>query len=391
MTPPGNETSLRVLVVFNTVQLYGMERAVLRGFELLAPAVEPCLVLTRTARRNELAIWKEVRRLGFSHHFLSDYQEWPKLARPRGARHLGHLLWAFVRGNLDVLQALHKSRSRAILFPSTSYALMGVLAAVYCRVRGWPVYLSFHNVAQDYSHLLRCMSPLMSAFTHCSEWAKDRTLQANPYLHGRPHSVIHNRCTFGSGQPQQVEVSAAGGRRRLVYVGQLAEHKGPDLMIEAFLSLADAYRDVDLHIVGEGDPDYVDSLRQLIGPRDHRVVFRGFLEDVEPVLAGSFALLFPTPPSRIHESFGNVAVEAMALGVPVVTFASGSVPSIVGDGEAGFVVESEDPAKYAAAIERLLLDSELQRRMGERARKRFETHFADRVILQQWLQALRPS
>ncbi len=60
MTARGNKSPLRILVVFNTVQLYGMERAVLRAFELLTPTVEPHLVLTRTCRRDGLPIWKEV-------------------------------------------------------------------------------------------------------------------------------------------------------------------------------------------------------------------------------------------------------------------------------------------------------------------------------------------
>ncbi len=301
---------------------------------------------------------------------------------------MGLLLSVFVRGNLDVLRALRESQSRALLFPATSYALYGVLAGLYCRIKGWPSYLYFHNLEPEYRRLLRWLSLLITAFFHCTKWARERTLRTNPYLRGKQQSIIFNRTAIGSGTSHEIETRTEAGRLRLVYIGQLAEHKGLDLMIEAFLLLADAHRDVDLHIVGEGDPDYVDSLHRLIGALGGRVVFRGYLDDIEPVLSGALALLFPTPPSRYHESFGNVATEAMALGVPAVTFASGAVPSIVVDGETGFVVKSEDPAQYATAIECLLQDPQLRSRMGERARKRFENHFGDAMIRQQWFQAL---
>src|SRR5205807_10229309 len=74
-------------------------------------------------------------------------------------------------------------------------------------------------------------------------------------------------------------------------------------------------------------------------------------------------------PSRT-ESFGLVALEAQALGTPVVAAAVGGLREIVEDGVTGLLVEGRDPEDYAAAIALVLRDPELRSRMGEEARQR---------------------
>ena len=80
-------------------------------------------------------------------------------------------------------------------------------------------------------------------------------------------------------------------------------------------------------------------------------------------------------PSR-REGFGVVCAEAMAHARPVVAAAVGGLMDLVVDGETGLLVPPRDPGALRAALERLLGDPELRRRLGEAAQARARAHFS---------------
>lgn len=80
-------------------------------------------------------------------------------------------------------------------------------------------------------------------------------------------------------------------------------------------------------------------------------------------------------PSIAPEPFGLVPVEAMAAGTPVVATRSGGIPESVLDQETGLLVDPNRPDELADALERLLADPALSRRMGEAGRRRVLRHF----------------
>ncbi len=97
-----------------------------------------------------------------------------------------------------------------------------------------------------------------------------------------------------------------------------------------------------------------------------RVRFLGAVEHED--LADYYALAdICVVPSRT-ETFGLVALEAQALGTPVVASAVGGLTEIVADGETGILVADREPQAFAAAIASLLDDPALRERMGEAAR-----------------------
>jgi glycosyltransferase involved in cell wall biosynthesis len=65
-----------------------------------------------------------------------------------------------------------------------------------------------------------------------------------------------------------------------------------------------------------------------------------------------------------YEGFGLVLLEAMSQELPVVTTPVGCAPALVRDGENGLVVPPRDPQAIAAAVERLMADADLRRRLG---------------------------
>jgi glycosyltransferase involved in cell wall biosynthesis len=83
-------------------------------------------------------------------------------------------------------------------------------------------------------------------------------------------------------------------------------------------------------------------------------------------------------PSR-QEAFGVVFAEAMAAGLPVVACRAAAVPEVVDDGHTGILVAPGQPAQLAGAIERLVRDEELRRRLGQAGLERVERFDVPRI------------
>ena len=144
----------------------------------------------------------------------------------------------------------------------------------------------------------------------------------------------------------------------ILFVGRIQPLKGPDVAIRALYELG--RDDALLLIVGgasgnEGDGELARA-RQLVDelglhervhfvpPQPHHIL-SSYYRAADVVIV----------PSR-SESFGLVALEAAACGVPVVASAVGGLQSLVDHGQTGFLVQRRDPAQFAAAINRILDD-----------------------------------
>jgi D-inositol-3-phosphate glycosyltransferase len=139
------------------------------------------------------------------------------------------------------------------------------------------------------------------------------------------------------------------------FVGRIQALKGVDVAIRAVASM------VGCRLLVVGGPSGPDGEAELEALRDladdlapGRVTFHGPMDHADVVAAyrACDAVIVPSH----TESFGLVALEAMATGVPVVASRVGGLPYVVVDGESGFLVPGHDPAHYAAALESILFD-----------------------------------
>jgi len=114
-----------------------------------------------------------------------------------------------------------------------------------------------------------------------------------------------------------------------------------------------------------------------LGVADRLRLNAGVVADEMPALLRS-ADVVVCPPA--YESSGNVALQAMACGVPVIASAVGALPDTVVHEVTGYVVDRQHPRKLAAAVNSLLRDSFLRRSLGAAGRDRTVARYTwDRI------------
>ena len=138
----------------------------------------------------------------------------------------------------------------------------------------------------------------------------------------------------------------------LISVGNLVEHKGHDIAIDALCKLLPRHRHARLVIVGDGEErDRLQSLCQRLHVAD-RVTFTGSVPNVELFRWYSAADVLILASSR--EGWANVLLESMACGTPVVACRICGTPEVVTEDVAGRLVDRRDGAAFAQAIGTLL-------------------------------------
>jgi glycosyltransferase involved in cell wall biosynthesis len=157
----------------------------------------------------------------------------------------------------------------------------------------------------------------------------------------------------------------------LFFAGLVEElMKGFEVLSEACNRLWQRRQDFELVATGD-PPGRVNAFTRFIGWQSQG--------DLPRQLRSADVLIMPTV---AQEALGRTAVEAMAVGRPVVASRLGGLPFTVADGATGLLCEPGDAADLARKIETLLDDPELRQRMGLAGRKRFEEHYSWDVIIE---------
>mgnify|MGYP001595155091 CR=1 FL=1 len=136
------------------------------------------------------------------------------------------------------------------------------------------------------------------------------------------------------------------GSTRFLYVGQLEEHKGVRLMLEALDACGEGF---ELHVAGEGTLATEMAAR---AKRDPRVFYHGFVsfDHVVDLLKVTDAALVP---SVCYENSPTVIYESFMVGVPVIGSRIGGIPELIQDGETGLLVESGSVEALTRAMRRI--------------------------------------
>ena len=175
------------------------------------------------------------------------------------------------------------------------------------------------------------------------------------------------------------------GDKILLYVGRIEPLKGLDLLVETAAQM-DSQDGVRVMVVGadvNGDRE-LDRVKQLVRERDleDKIDFVGQVDHKELPLYYNAADVCVVP--SYYESFGLVALEAMACGTPVVATRVGGLSTIIQHGRTGYLQSWRCPEAFANSVEMIVSSNGLQQSLGEAARKRAEGMGWDNVAAMMW-------
>jgi glycosyltransferase involved in cell wall biosynthesis len=168
--------------------------------------------------------------------------------------------------------------------------------------------------------------------------------------------VLHTPATLFSIQKENSTPQA-------VMIGFLHPTKGFEEAIIAVAELLNRGRQINLNIVGDGDPSYKNSLQELVEQHNVKnyVTFHGYLDEPGALLQAADVMLVC---SR-SEAFGRVTVEGMLHKKPIVAARAGANAELIEENTNGLLYEPGKPVKLANAIAYLLDHPQQAREMGE--------------------------
>jgi glycosyltransferase involved in cell wall biosynthesis len=371
------------IVLLNTLYapnvLGGTERVVQTLAEtLLARGHEPVVVCTdaqRGVRRAEVA--------GVPVYYVGLHNVYPLL--PLDARHtLVKPVWHAVdTANVAMTREVGKilDRERPALLHSHNLAGFSALSWTAGHDRSIPIVHTLH----DY-YLLCLRSTMFVNGGNCPaqhgtcrvfSWPRVKLSSRVQAVVGVSNFVLERHLSYGAfpraqpfliGNPCVTDADGAGNRSpaagplRIGFLGRLEPAKGVEQLLIAVEELSRG--NWELHVAGSGAREVECGLRARFV--DPRIRFHGFV-DRDEFLKKIDVLVVP---SLSHETFGLVAIEAFAAGVPVIASRRGGLAEVVTDGVTGALFEPTDPLQLRATLGKFVAEPSLAHAMRGRCIER---------------------
>jgi glycosyltransferase involved in cell wall biosynthesis len=200
-----------------------------------------------------------------------------------------------------------------------------------------------------------------------------RNQAARSLQNGKIPEKFYAPQEFLTGYTPEKKAKVAGEKLKIVFVGRFAEPKEPEILVRAYTSLDESVKNkAELLIVGEG-PKREALLKLIAADTGGAIKLLGRLSrsEVLKILAEADISVLASK----WESFGLSALEAMSASVPVVVSRVGGLPELV-DESCGILVEKSDEKGMKEALEKLIQNRELRKKLGETARLRAEIMFS---------------
>ena len=196
-------------------------------------------------------------------------------------------------------------------------------------------------------------------------------------------TVIFNPVNDDVFKPSSAIIEKAGKLNRLISVGRLYPQKNQQMLIQAFARVADLFPEWQLVIYGEGPlraelEDLVSSLCL-----QDRVLLPGRTENVIEELRKSQIICL----SSYYEGMSNTMIEAICVGLPIVTTKVSGTENLINDGENGFLIENNNEVSFAEKIAELMSSSILRKRMSIN-NQQFVRLFNIDNIINEWIQLI---
>lgn len=267
--------------------------------------------------------------------------------------------------------------------------IYGRLAGLLCQPKGVKLIAHYHNYYDNkwleddsliYEQLLAYQT---DHFLACSGSVAEHVASRADIDNGRIEVLLNgiDLSRFKVTQARsavKAELGLPENCKLVGVVGRLCRQKAQDVFLEAAAKLTEIFPDVLFLLAGA--PDEPEMLLQLKAQAEslsigHKVRFLGYLEDI-PKIYGILDIL--VMPSR-WEGFGLALVEAMAMGLPIVTTDVGGIPEVVVPNETALIVPPENAGSIAEAVGRLLRAPDLTAKFSDAGQIRAEQFSHERI------------
>ena len=175
----------------------------------------------------------------------------------------------------------------------------------------------------------------------------------------------------------QVNVQSKCCNPKAIAAGRLVRIKNFSSLIRLWKKVVSVHPEWILEIWGKGDQETV--LKNLIesSALDNNVLLKGYTSDIYAKMAEASMFLLTSE----HEGFGLVLLEAMSVGLPVISYACPTGPrDLITDGENGFLIQPNDEDGFVEKVCRLIEDGELRMKMSENALRTSENYQMEKII-----------
>jgi len=259
-----------------------------------------------------------------------------------------------------------------------------VLTLISCLGSKYPLIVSEQNdptqndIGRIWNLLRRLTYPFATMVVSCSQGV-DRNWS---WLSPKQRAVIYNPLAVKDRDSTVAPLQLDSNFHKVVAMGRLTPQKGFDLLLQAFALISEQFPNWQLVILGEGEQrELLEALARKLG-LESQVIMPGLVSNPFPVLQQCELFVL----SSRYEGFGNVIIEAMSCGIPVISTNCPSGPGeIINSGKNGILVPNQDKDRLAQAMKTLMSDPERRQELSAQAQnslRRFELN----EIVSQWEQ-----
>lgn len=171
-------------------------------------------------------------------------------------------------------------------------------------------------------------------------------------------------------------------KKEIVWVGRMDSNKNPVMLLRAFGNIAEKYPDWILKYIGDGP--LMEELKELSHNEKcaEQICFTGRMEDVAGAIRPASIFVLTSK----QEGMPNALMESMVSGLAVVSTdcPCGGPAELIEDGMNGILISVDDEKALAEALDKLLLDEEYRKRLGENAKELIDKVHPE-IVNRQWL------
>jgi len=355
-----------------------------------------------TLRAMLLAQMTYIQEHGYEVVGISAPGPWTGAIEEAGIRHIAwpHATRSWSpRSDLRAVRELHSLlRRERFDVVHTHNPKPGLFGRMSARALGVPAVVNtVHGLYTTPEDRLRKRVPVLGlewAAAHCSHYELFQSAEDLAWARRlrivKPDRSAHlgNGIDLARFDPAQVtearlaalraKLGIAPGELVVGMVGRLVAEKGYRELFEALEALRSELPGIRALVIGDADPDKPDALtsEEIRRATEAGTIFLGWREDVRDLLA--LMDVFTLPSWR--EGLPRSAVEAAAMGRPLVLTDIRGCREVVDHMDQGLLVPPRDPVALASALRRMLTDAQLRGRTGERARSRALESFDEREV-----------